>query len=126
MLSDLLESKVEFKSLDTDYYWNIISSKEASGEEFMDIDDFSIPFIRDIECINCGIKSEVDLGDYVYDNNSFEKENGMGPDTVYDFDSESNYECPKCYKKMRIYGWIREYPIGCYDSESLKVEIIDD
>lgn len=125
LLSDLVDSNADLNSLDTMYYFNLISSKEASGETFMDIDNFSISLIRNIKCTNCNIKSEVDLEDYVYADSSYEKENGMGPDIVYDFDSESNYECPNCHKILRIHGWIREYPEGCYDSEDINVEMLD-
>jgi hypothetical protein len=31
------------------------------------------------------------------------------------------YECPKCGRLIRISGWIREYPIGGYDSEDIDV-----
>lgn len=126
LLSVLLNSKIELDDFDAKYYFNLILKKEASGEEFMDISDFNLSFIRNIECSNCGIKSEVDLEDYVCGDSSYEKEDGMGPDVIYDFDSESNYECPNCHKMLRIHGWIREYPTGCYDSEDINVETIDD
>lgn len=125
LLSVLLDSKIELDEFDTKHYFNLISNKEAAGEEFMDIDDFSLSFIRNIECSNCGTKFEVDLEDYVYADSSYEKENGMGPDIVYDFDSESNHECPNCHNILRIHGWIREYPLGCYDSDDIIVEMVD-
>jgi len=46
----------------------------------------------------------------------------MGPEIVYSFDSDDIYECPKCGNSIHISGWIREYPIGAYDSEDIVVE----
>jgi len=46
----------------------------------------------------------------------------MGPDLVYSFNSEDCYECPECGHTLKIEGWIREYPMGAYDSEDIKVE----
>lgn len=126
LLSNLLDTEVDFNTLDVNLYYNIISTKEASGETFIDIEDYSISFMRNIKCIHCGIDSEVDLEEYIYADSSFEKENGMGPDRVYDLDSCTNYECPECDEKMRIHGWIREYPIGCYDSENIAVEKVEE
>lgn len=54
------------------------------------------------------------------------KKNGMGPDIVYSFNSEDSYECPKCSKVIQIVGWIREYPVGAYDSEDINVEEWED
>lgn len=44
-----------------------------------------------------------------------------GEDIVYYFDSEDVYECPKCGTIIQIKGWIREYPLGAYDSEEINV-----
>lgn len=71
---------------------------------------------------NCGHEENVDLEDFMYDESSYEKENGMGPDLVYSFNSEDCYECPECGHTLKIEGWIREYPMGAYDSEDIKVE----
>ena len=49
-----------------------------------------------------------------------------GPKFKYSFDSEENYECLMCHKIFSISGWIREYPIGAYDSEEIYVEPNDD
>ena len=50
----------------------------------------------------------------------------MGEDMVYSFDSEDNIECPACGKKYQVSGWIREYPIGAYDSEDVVVTELPD
>ncbi len=80
---------------------------------------------RVIECPHCHENQKIDLGDYLYDESSYENENGMGPDMVYSFDSEDNYECSCCCKRFRVSGWIREYPLGAYDSEKINAELID-
>ena len=125
LLSEMLDDKVKFDTFETEHYWNIISSREAGGEEFVDIEDMydyqSVSLIRDICCPNCGEENEVDLEDYMYDHSSYEKENGMGPDIVYSFDSEYNYCCPHCGASLQIEGWIREYPVGAYDSEEINI-----
>ena len=50
----------------------------------------------------------------------------MGPDAVHSFDSEANCECPYCGKILHIEGWIREYPIGAFDSEEIDVNTFED
>ena len=62
------------------------------------------------------------IEDYETDVSSYDNENGMGEDMVYSFDSEDNIECPVCQRKYRVSGWIREYPIGAYDSEEVDVD----
>ena len=126
LLSELLDDKVEFETFETDRYWNVITKREAAGEEFMDLEDMygyrPVSLIRNIQCPHCGEEYEVDLEDYLYDQSSDEKENGMGHDIVYSFNSEDNYECPKCCRVIQIEGWIREYPVGAYDSEDINLE----
>lgn len=128
LLSQLLADKVEFETFQTDYYWNVIATREAEGEEFITTEDMygyrAVPLIRNIRCPYCGEEYEVDLEDYMYDQSSYEKENGMGPDVVYSFNSEDSYECPGCGKITQIEGGIREYPVGAYDSENISVEAL--
>lgn len=50
----------------------------------------------------------------------------MGPDIVYSFDSEDNYRCPECGTLIHIKGWIREYPIGAYDSEDISIDSFEE
>lgn len=129
MLSSLISDHAEFETFNTEHYWNVINQKEAAGEEFIDVEDLycyqSVSLIRDIQCPYCGKTTIVDLEDYMYGQSSDERENGMGPDCVYSFDSEDNYACQECGTILRIDGWIREYPIGAFDSENIDVEIID-
>ncbi len=125
LLSELLADKVEFETFETDHYWNVIAAREAAGEEFINTEDLygyrAVSLIRNIKCPYCGEEHEVDLEDYMYDQSSYEKENGMGPDVVYSFNSEDSYKCPECGKTIQIEGWIREYPEGAYDSEDVNV-----
>lgn len=126
MLAQLISDKAEFETFDTDRYWAIIHNKEAAGAEFIDIEDMygyrQVSLIRTIQCPHCGFSFDVDLEEYLYDESSYESENRMGPDCVYSFDSEDNYECSQCGGTVRIRGWIREYPMGAYDSEDIQTE----
>ena len=126
--AELLEAGVEYNSIPSDYYLAEITRREREGEEFMEFDDwkFELEMIEDIKCPNCGAEDIVDLEDYVYSESSYEKENGMGPDSVKYFDSEQSYECPECGKVIRISGWKREYPLGAFDSEEVDVSLEED
>lgn len=125
LLSELLEDKEEFESFHVEHYWNVITKREAEGEEFIDPEDLygyrPVSLIRTIKCPYCGEELEVDLEDYETDVSSYDNEIGMGEDFVYSFDSEDNIECPSCGKKYQVSGWIREYPVGAYDSEDVSV-----
>lgn len=126
LLAEMLADKEEFETFHTDRYWDIISKRESAGEEFIDVEDvygyYPVSLIRTVRCPYCGEEMEVDLEDYETDRSSYENENGMGSDMVYSFDSEDNIECTSCEKKYRVSGWIREYPMGAYDSEDVKVD----
>lgn len=130
LLSELIEDKEEFETFHTEHYWNVIIERESKGEEFIDIEDMygyrSVSLIRTVKCPYCGEELEVDLEDYETDQSSYENENGMGPDIVYSFDSEDNIECPTCQNKYQVSGWIREYPVGAYDSEDVNVDELPD
>ncbi len=129
MLSSLISDKAEFETFDTDRYWSIIHEKEEAGERFVNVEDTygyrAVSLIRDIQCPHCGKTFEVDLEEYLYDESSYESENGMGPDCVYSFDTEEYHVCPECGEVVKVEGWIREYPMGAYDSESIHVEAIE-
>lgn len=126
LLSELIEDKEEFETFHTERYWDIITERESKGEEFVDFEDLygyqPVSLIRTVTCPYCGEELEVDLEDYETDVSSYDNENGMGEDMVYSFDSEDNIECPACQRKYRVSGWIREYPIGAYDSEKVDVD----
>ncbi|MDU7029383.1 hypothetical protein [Robinsoniella peoriensis] len=89
-------------------------------------DDDQLSMVRTIQCPNCLIEFEVDLEEYIWDSSSYEKENGMGPDAVHSFDTEYSCRCPYCNSIIRVSGWIREYPIGAYDSEDIDIQVIED
>ncbi|WP_373264291.1 MerR family transcriptional regulator [Hungatella hathewayi] len=120
----MLDCGVQYEFMKTDSFWDIVTERENEGEKFMEVDEGSwqISLVRTIECPHCQELQDIDLEDYLYDESSYEKENGMGPDAIYSFDCEDNCECPFCGKKFRLSGWIREYPIGAYDSEDIIVE----
>lgn len=130
LLSEILDDKAEFGTFETDHYWDVITRREAAGDEFVDVEDMygyqAVSLIRGIRCPHCEEEYEVDLEDYMYYQSSYEKENGMGADIVYSFDSEDNYHCPECGTSIHIEGWIREYPIGAYDSEDIIIDSFEE
>lgn len=95
-------------------------------EKEADEGNSSISLIRTIKCSECSLDFEVDLDEYVIDTSKFAKENGMGDDVVYSFDSRYKCRCPHCGKVLYVTGWIREYPIGVLDSEEINVDTIED
>lgn len=91
-----------------------------------ELNDNHLSLVRTIQCPNCLIEFELDLEKYIWDTSSYEKENGMGPDVVHSFDTEYSCRCPYCDSILRISGWIREYPIGVYDSEDIDIQEIEE
>ncbi len=125
LLTEILDDNEAFEDFHIDHYWDIISKREAEGEEFIDVVDMydyhPVSLIRTVHCPYCGKELEVDLDDFETGQNSDDRNNEMGLDITYEFDSEDNVECPSCQMKYRVSGWIREYPVGAYDSESIVV-----
>ena len=35
------------------------------------------------------------------------------------------YRCPSCGQCIRIFGWVREYPIVAFDSKEVNIELVD-
>lgn len=129
LFSQILDEKAEFETFETKHFWTIIQQREADGDEFISFKDLygyeSLTLVRTIECPHCHEVQEIDLEDYVYDQSGDERENGMGLDIAYSFDTEEYFECHYCEKRFQVSGWIREYPIGAYDSEDIFVEALD-
>lgn len=50
----------------------------------------------------------------------------MGPDAVHYFDTQDECKCPSCGCTVHVTGWIREYPMGIFDSDEINAETIDD
>lgn len=78
-------------------------------------------FYRTFHCPCCGKKIGFDLSNYESD--VISNEYNMGSDTVYFFDSMDALECEYCYQPLHVEGWIREYPVGAWDSEELNIEV---
>lgn len=129
---EMLENDVQYDSMLTDYFWSKIQQREQEGEAFMDVNNMyyyrPVPLMRTVKCPHCSAEQEVDLEDYMWDETSNESsfEDDMGSDIVYSFDTEDNRECEKCGKVFQVEGWIREYPIGAYDSEHIEVHLMED
>lgn len=120
---ELLALGVGYDSMPAEALWEDVRRREDAGEEFMDLDYgyVSVPLTRSIRCPHCGAVQEVDLEDYLYDEtcNESTRDDDMGPDIVYSFDTEDVLTCETCGKQIHIEGWIREYPVGAYDSEHI-------
>lgn len=129
---ELLENNVQYDSMSTDYFWNEIQQREQEGEAFLDVYDMygyrPVKLMRTVKCPHCNAEQEVDLEDYMWDETSNESrfDDDMGPDIVYSFNTEDNCECEKCGKLFQVEGWIREYPMGAFDSEHIEVHIMED
>lgn len=84
--------------------------------------DYGIDMHRAIECPNCHfVQQNIDLSEDVVDVTVGEdNDTTMGSDIVYNFNID-RLPCPECGLDLRVYGYIREYPAGAYDSEYLKV-----
>lgn len=128
LLSQILDARAEYHTFETKRFWGFIQEREEDGDEFISFEDLygyeTVSLIRIIGCPYCHENQEIDLEDYVYDQSGDEKENGMGPEIVYSFDTEEDLACFCCGRHFRVSGWIREYPIGAYDSEDVFVEAL--
>ena len=128
----LLENNAQYDSMPTAYFWGELKRKEQEGEQFMDVEDLygyrPVPLVRSVKCPHCDKEQNIDFEDYLYDETSNESrfDDDMGPDVVYSFDTEESYECEDCGRVFRVEGWIREYPVGAYDSEQINVQIVEE
>lgn len=126
----LLDAGVDYETLPAESLWDAVRREEDAGEVFMEIDYgyVAVPLTRSIKCPCCGAVHEIDLEEFLYDetSNPSISDNDMGPDIVYSFDTEDNLRCEQCGKGIRVEGWIREYPIGAYDSEHINVESVNE
>lgn len=51
-------------------------------------------------------------------------ERQMGPETIYEFDTEDNY-CKNCGRHFRVSGYISEYPMVFFNFEEINVYSIE-
>lgn len=126
----LMDAGVEYETLPAEALWDAVRRKEDAGEVFMEPDYgyVAVPLTRSIRCPHCGETQEVDLEDYLYDEtcNPSTRDDDMGPDIVYSFDTTDGLTCEKCGGGIHVEGWIREYPVGAYDSEHISIESVDE
>jgi DNA-binding transcriptional MerR regulator len=110
-----------YNDLDVDRLWSMMQGKEQEGVVFYMEDNDPRILERDVICPCCGERVLVDLEDYVADITSTDsqRDDDMGPDNVYEFDPDAPCECSNCHKCFTISGWLREYPIGAYDSDEI-------
>jgi len=123
----LLRNNEQYGTLPVDIYMAEITRRENAGEVFMDVieDTHPISLLRTVVCPACGARFAIDLEDYLWDEtaNESHSEDDMGPDMVFSFESNDEFVCEDCGKIIQVSGWIREYPIGAYDSEDILVEL---
>ena len=119
---DLLANDVQYESLEIDRFWKIVNQREDEGKEFMEFEEEDIPLclIRTVQCPYCDAEQDIDLEEYVYDENP-EDENDADSDIIYSVDSEENYDCECCGETFRVMGWTREYPVNPYYPEDISV-----
>lgn len=84
--------------------------------------EYGIDMHRAIECPNCHfVQQSIDLSEDVVDVTVGEDDDTtMGSDIVCNFNID-RLPCPECGLDLRVYGYIREYPAGAFDSEYIKV-----
>ncbi|MBR1810055.1 MAG: MerR family transcriptional regulator [Clostridia bacterium] len=115
LASEIIARDEDYENLNSAGIMYLIRARERAGVNFMDYDDADyspISMLRSIECPVCGKQFDVDLSDYVYDESGSEKENGMGPDTVYSFDTDDCCTCPFCDEVIRLKAGFENIPSG--------------
>lgn len=129
LADELIKQDTTYDALPASSLLEEIRRREAEGEVFVDIYDM-FDLRADIlkwpvTCPHCKHTETVDLSEYVCDEtcNESQRDDDMGPDVVYTIDSGSEYYCPKCQTQLIFSGWIREYPIGAYDSADIDVQM---
>ena len=112
----------DYEALDVDRLWEIMKGKEREGAVFYMEDDDPRILERDVICPCCGERVLVNLEDYVSDTACTEsqRDDDMGPDVLYTFNGDDPCECPSCQNSFVISGWLREYPIGAFDSADIE------
>lgn len=98
------------------------SLKMESSKDSTYFYGYGIDMHRAIECPHCHfVQHNINLAEGVIDVTIGEDHDAtMGVDILYNFNID-RLPCPECGLDMRVYGYIREYPEGAYDSEYLKV-----
>lgn len=121
----LLSEGVDYSTIGQ--YWDSVRQREMAGEQFdePEMEYQTIALDRLIKCPVCGQYHEIDFEDYIINTtaNPSTRDEDMGGDIVYDFDTEDNLKCDHCGCHFRARGWVREYPLGAYDSESIEVSV---
>lgn len=110
------------------HYWESVHQREEAGEQFdePEMEYQTVALDRLVKCPACGQYHQIDFEDYIINTtvNPSTREDDMGENIVYSFDSEDNLQCSQCGCQFRVKGWVREYPVGAwYDSESVEITI---
>lgn len=76
-------------------------------------------FKRKIKCTHCNKINDINLKDYIIDENSYERE--MGSEIEYSVSCDG-FICQYCNDEFSIKGSIWEYPEGCFNDEEIHVK----
>ena len=125
--AELMAAGVEYNS--AGQYWEEVHQRELAGERFAEPEwEYqTIALDRVVQCPTCGEYIDIDFEDFEIDTtiNPSSRDDDMGEDIVHTFDTEDNIVCDHCGCRFRVQGWIREYPAGAYDSESVTVTLLE-
>lgn len=117
------------KDLQVDALFDYIREQKSNGRVYPDPDyEATIPMDGYIECPYCHQKYRDNFGEFIVNEYTADEDPDdirMGPDLMHEIDTGEEYQCKNCGKYIRVYGWIREYPLGAYDSEELKAVPIE-
>lgn len=110
-----------YDNLDVERWWADMQDEIQNGTRYCMEDDDPQVLVQPVECPHCGAITTVDLEDYGADPDfeSSGREDDMGPAMIYHFDTQEPCQCSACTKRFTIHGWLREYPIGAYDSDGI-------
>lgn len=125
--AELIAEGVEYSS--AGQYWEDVHHRELAGERFAEPEwEYqTIALDRVVQCPACGEYIDIDFEDFEIDTtiNPSSHDDDMGEDIVHTFDTEGNIVCDHCGCRFRVQGWVREYPAGAYDSESVNVTLLE-
>jgi len=76
--------------------------------------------IQSIGCPYCGHVQSIDLLDEDVANRYSYDDRGMGTEIVYEANEDNEIVCEECGEVFFITGYIREYPIGCLDEDTIQ------
>lgn len=122
----MLPVRLNCESLDDQFIETVFGQAirmEDDGVKFLEPQEYTWegynPYVQRLSCPVCHVQQKFDLEGY--DVGSCSDECPMGPDLVIDIETEpDSLKCNYCGSHFGVKGWIREYPMGAYDSSELE------